>query len=377
MEYTQKTLEELSQKSAAASAKIAIVGLDGFVDKIIKPVATRLGQGDRFEPFRTIEDFGNRILAAAGKSANIELFEEYEKLGGNGPIMANAMRAAGLKIHYIGALGQPAIHPVFSDFAQRVTAHSLTNPGITNALEFEDGKLMLGLMASLDEITFDRMLATIGEGTLIDMVNRADVISLVNWTMIPNMTALIEELLTRILPNLGPKESGRTFFFDLTDPAKRAKTELAEVLQVIARYRSHGSVTLGLNFSEACQVADVLKLGTFEDSPESLKALATRIRSALNLTCCVVHPRAGAAAATREDAWYVTGPFCRNPKISTGAGDHFNAGFATAQSIGLSIPACLTVAVATSGQYVRSGQSPSLRDTARFIESWTNGNLSD
>ena len=216
-----------------------------------------------------------------------------------------------------------------------------------------------------------------GEGAFLDTINRADLVALVNWTMIPNMTAVFEEMLTRILPNLGPKESGRYFYFDLTDPAKRSRGDLKEVLAVISRFRSHGFVTLGLNFAEAQQVCDVLDLGEAEQGAEGLKSAATRIRNALNLSCVVIHPREGAASATRDGAWYVDGPFCKNPKISTGAGDHFNAGYSAAEVIGLSPEACLAVAVATSGQYVRTGRSPSLRETARFIENWTSGNLSD
>jgi sugar/nucleoside kinase (ribokinase family) len=136
-------------------------------------------------------------------------------------------------------------------------------------------------------------------------------------------------------------------------------------------------VTLGLNLSEARQVCEVLDLGTIADGAEDLKAGATRIRNALNLSFVVVHPRAGAACATRDGSWYVEGPFCQKPKISTGAGDHFNAGFATAQVLGLQPETALTLAVATSGQYVRTGRSPSLRDSLRFIESWTSGTLTD
>ncbi|MGC9450438.1 MAG: PfkB family carbohydrate kinase [Oceanipulchritudo sp.] len=373
---TQKILDELSSKMAAASNKLAVVGLDGFVDKIIKPVGNRYGQGRDFDPIPTIEDFGQRILAAAGKSANIELFEDYQKLGGNGPIMANALAAENLKVRYIGALGQP-VHEVFQDFAARTGAVSIADPGITHAVEFEDGKIMFGSMAGLDNITLQAIIDAMGEGAFIDMVSRADLIALVNWTMIPNMTSVFEDLLTRILPNLGPKDSGRYFYFDLTDPAKRSKGDLKEVLSVISRFRSHGSVTLGLNFAEACQVCDVLGIGEVKEGAEGLKAAATRIRNSLNLSCAVIHPREGAAAATRDGAWYVDGPFCKNPKISTGAGDHFNAGFSAAEVIGLSPEACLAVAVATSGQYVRTGRSPSLRETARFIENWTSGTLSD
>jgi hypothetical protein len=361
---------------AAISTKNALVGLDGFVDKIIKPVGNRYGQGRDFDPIPTIEAFGKRILEAAGHSANIELFEDYQKLGGNGPIMANALSAEGLKVKYIGALGQP-LHEVFHEFAHRTEAVSVAAPGITHAVEFEDGKIMFGSMAGLDDVTLQRIIDTMGEGAFLDAVNRADLVALVNWTMIPNMTSVFQELLTRVLPNLGPREAGRYFYFDLADPAKRSRGDLKEVLGVISRFRSHGFVTLGLNLSEAKQVAEVLGLGAVENGGAGLKSGATRIRNALNVSCVVIHPREGAACATRDGAWHVEGPFCKNPKISTGAGDHFNAGFAAAEVIGLSPEGCLTVAVATSGQYVRTGRSPSLRETARFIESWTSGTLSD
>ena len=372
----KNVLDELTGKMATATEKQALVGLDGFVDKIITPVGSRHGQGTDFDPIPTIEAFGKRILDAAGKSANIELYENYEKLGGNGPIMANALLAEHFKVQYIGALGQP-VHPVFTEFAAATKAVSVADPGITNAVEFEDGKIMFGSMKGLDDVTLQRIIDTMGEGAFLDAVNRADLLALVNWTMIPNMTAVFEELLTRVLPNLGPKESGRYFYFDLADPAKRSRADLREVLSVISRFRSHGFVTLGLNLAEAKQVSEVLDIGDVQEGGDGLKAAAVRIRNALNLSCVVIHPREGAAAATKEGSWWVEGPFCRNPKISTGAGDHFNAGFAAAEVLGLSPESCLMVAVATSGQYVRTGKSPSLHDTVRFIESWTSGTLSD
>jgi hypothetical protein len=339
-------------------------------------VDNRYGQGADFTPIPTIEAFGKRIIEASGKSANIEMYEEYEKLGGNGPIMANALLAENLKVQYVGSLGMPT-QPVFQEFADKANAVSVAPPGITHALEFNDGKLMLGLMSGLDEVTYPRIIEVMGEGAFLDAVNRADLVALVNWTMIPNMTSVLEDLLTHVLPNLGPKESGRFFYFDLADPAKRSRGDLKEVLSVISRYRSYGSVTLGLNLSEAQQVVSVLDIGEVESTPESLQSAASRIRNSLNLSCVVLHPRDGAACATRDGSWYIDGPFCKSPKISTGAGDHFNAGFAAGEVIGLSPEACLAVGAASSGQYVRTGRSPSLRETSRFIENWTSGTLSD
>ena len=116
MEYVQRALKDLQDKRGNKSGKHAMVGLDGFVDTIIHLVAKRHGLGDDFSRIETIEDFGNRILAAAGKSSNIEMYPKMEKLGGNGPIMANALCATGFPVTYVGALGKPAMHPVFEGF---------------------------------------------------------------------------------------------------------------------------------------------------------------------------------------------------------------------------------------------------------------------
>jgi len=220
-------------------------------------------------------------------------------------------------------------------------------------------------------VDYDAIIAKMGEGAFLDAINRADLIGLVNWTMISYMTEILESILEKVLPNLGPKETGRTFFFDLADPAKRSISDLKEVLYVIRRYQNHGQTILGLNFSEARQVAKALDISPVENTADGLKSAAHRIRTALEIGLVVIHPREGAACATREDTWYTDGPFCEKPKISTGAGDHFNAGFASAITLGLTPPVALTVAVATSGYYVRTAKSPSIREIGNFIESWT------
>lgn len=368
MNLPTRTLEELRTRRASVSGKFAVVGFDGFVDRIVQPVATRHGPGEAFAPMATIEEFGRRILAAAGKSTNIELYPRREKLGGNGPIMANALLAAGLRLKYIGALGAPAIHPVFQEMARRAEAVSLCDPGVTTALEFTDGKVMLGLMKSLDEITYARIAEVMGEGALCDCLARADLVVLVNWTMVPNMTAILEELAGRVFPQLPPRE--RLFFFDLTDPAKRSATDLALVLPAIARFQSFGRVTLGLNLKEAQQVFAVLGLGQETEDEKGLRSMARQIRQKLAVATVVVHPLKSAACATKDDAWWVPGPYADQPLITTGAGDHFNAGFVTGQLLGLGPESCLGLGVCASGFYVRTARSPSLGDLETFLAQW-------
>jgi len=370
MQISSKIFEELKEKTFNPTSKNAVVGLDGFVDKIVTPVDKRHGLEDNFDPIETIGDLGSRISAAAGKSANIELYPRFDKLGGNGPIMANALLSLGLGVRYVGALGRPVIDPVFEEFAKKTNAVSLADPGITTAAEFKDGKLMFGNMRSLGEIDYDRILEVCGEGAFIDMIAKADVISVVNWTMIPKMTSILIGIVERIMPNLPPRDT-RNFFFDLTDPAKRSTEDIREVLQVISRFQAHAEVTLGLNFNEALQVSETLGLGKGERNEESLCRMATQIRRELEIACVVVHPVESAAAATKDGSWWTEGPFTENPKITTGAGDHFNAGFSSARLCGFSPLASLALATCTSGHYVRTAQSPTPNQVVDLLKQAT------
>jgi sugar/nucleoside kinase (ribokinase family) len=370
MQISSKIFEELKEKTFNPTSKNAVVGLDGFVDKIVTPVDKRHGLEDNFDPIETIGDLGARISEAAGKSANIELYPRFDKLGGNGPIMANALLSLGLDVRYVGALGRPVIDPVFEEFAKKTDAVSLADPGITTAAEFKDGKLMFGNMRSLGEIDYDRILEVCGEGAFIDMIAKADVISVVNWTMIPKMTSILIGIVERIMPNLPPRDT-RNFFFDLTDPAKRSTEDIREVLQVISRFQAHAEVTLGLNFNEALQVSETLGLGKGERNEESLCRMATEIRRQLEIACVVVHPVKSAAAATKDGSWWTEGPFTENPKITTGAGDHFNAGFSSARLCGFSPLASLALATCTSGHYVRTAQSPTPNQVVDLLKQAT------
>ncbi len=368
MDFSAQALAELKAAETQATATRAVVGLDGFVDLLVTPVALRHGQGDQFEPISTLAEFGQRILGAAGKSANLELFPKMEKLGGNGPIMANALMAQGVGMTYVGALGSPQVHPVFEEFAQRARIISIAEAAHTTAVECDDGKLMLGQLSSLDGVTYPALVERLGEDGLVNLLRDADLISLVNWTMIPNMTEVFRQLVAKILPRLEGR--GRHFFFDLADPEKRSRDDLLEVLEVIGTFGEYGDVTLGLNLKEAQQVHLALGFYALGESPDDLQKIAADIREQLGYKTVVVHPKESAACAHAAGTAWVRGPYVDKPKITTGAGDHFNAGFALGQLLGLSPAACLTVGVTTSGHYVRTAQSPSLADIETFLANW-------
>jgi hypothetical protein len=367
--FCPRALQELRAARASAGKKSALVGFDGFVDTIVTPVGQRRGQGENFTPIGTITEFGQRILGAAGKSTNIEFYPVMDKLGGNGPIMANALLASGTRVTYVGALGQPQVDPVFADMATKARTFSLCAAAQTTAVEFTDGKVMLGTMRSLDEITYERICAVMGEAAFHAELGAADLVALVNWTMIPNMTAILAELASRVLPKLPARE--RNFFFDLADPEKRTTSDLLAALETIARFESFGRVTLGLNLKEAQQVAAAYGFAPFEAEEKALRRVAAEIRGRLRIATVVIHPKESAACATAAGSWWVPGPYASQPKITTGAGDHFNAGFTTGQLLGLGPEACLALGVCTSGHYVRTAASPSLADLETFLANWS------
>ena len=358
-----------SQKLAAAAPGLkhtkALIGLDGFVDEIIAVVDKRHSFNE-YDSMKTIAALGQKILDAAGQSSNYELVTQQTKLGGNGPIMANALASFGLAVTYIGSLGYPGLHPVFQEMAGRAKVITIAEAGHTDALEFEDGKLMLGKITALNEVNWKNLIARVGKAELTAMMDESALFGFVNWTMLPHMSDIWEKLRTEIVPNVSTKP--RKLFVDLADPEKRTHKDIHEALLIMAKFQGAFDVILGLNLKEAGEILEVLGLPVPRDAEAEIEQSAKTIRAKLEINCCVVHPRSGAAAATASASAAFKGPFVKQPKISTGAGDHFNAGFAMGQVLGFDLAESLCTGVGTSGYYVRSGISPTAAQLAEFIE---------
>lgn len=354
----------LAAEAGRLSSLKAVIGLDGFVDSIIDVVDQRQDVS-HYQPIATIDRFGKKIIAATGQSSNYEMVVKMTKLGGNGPIMAHALACAGLDLTYIGSLGYPSVHPVFSEFAKQAKLISIAEPGYTDALEFTDGKLMLGKLSQLAEVNWQNLADRFGIGQFTAQLAAADFVAMNNWTMLPAMGDIWRHMLDEVLPKL-PKRP-RKFFADLADPEKRPQQELRQSLQVLSGFQQHVDVILGLNLKESTQVAAALGIAIQGDPEAAIEATARQIREKLDIGCVVIHPRKGAAAADASGTAYFAGPFVQKPKIGTGAGDHFNAGFALGRIVGLSLIESLCSGVATSGYYVRTAKSPSATELAEFI----------
>lgn len=379
-------------RSATAGQFPALLGFDGFVDDIIDVVAERPPGGtyDQYTRIPSLTAYGNRLAATAGHGTNIELVVKRQKLGGQGPIMGHALALLGMPVTYVGSVGDGGdkIHSVFQDFASRAALISLADAARTHALEFDDGKVMMGELAALSQITFERLLQVVGRERLIALCEHAALLGLLNWTMIPAATALWRSIAEEIVPRLARKPR---IFIDLADPKKRTRADLAEAMAVLTQLNALGApVTLGLNEAESAQVAEAIDVTRASSPPAltsdggqdarvtsaALRARAAAIRQTLALDTVVIHPTACAVAATilasDSPGTCVTaefpGPYTPTPKILTGGGDHFNAGFALAQLLRLPLENALCLATATSGYYVRHAASPTAQDLAQFLD---------
>jgi sugar/nucleoside kinase (ribokinase family) len=357
----QQQIDAIIEAVRSGSPQSCMVGFDGFVDEIIDVVRTRQ-DADSYERMEQMTELSDRIARAAGLSGGIEMVCRQTKLGGNGPIMAQALLAHGHPLHYIGALGKEQVHPVFADFAQRCTSLiSVADPGITEALEFSDGKMMLSRVAPMNEVNWVSLLRHLPVQQLEPMVRQAALIGFTNWSSLLRMNSLIEGVMN-ILDECPQRP---WIFFDLADPRKRTSEDICEVLQMMTAMQNAAEVIFGMNRNESDLIAQVLEIEVADT-----KQRAAAIRQKLQLAQVVIHPLEGAAVATAEGSWWVDGPYTAHPRLTTGAGDNFNAGYCHGILCGLKPWEALFCGVSTSGFYVRQMHSPDTAELAAFMQVW-------
>lgn len=327
-----------------------LIGFDGFTDDLVQAVKVR-SSASSFTPMQKMKEFGAVISESATLSCNIELVSLQRKVGGNGAILASALLEAEHPVIFIGAIGKDNhVEPLFQQMAHRCQkVISIAASGHTDAIEFEDGKIMLGKHESIVGINYDLLLQFVSKTELIQIFDTTDLFASCNWTMIPEMNQMWKKFQEEILPYLSKRK--RIFFIDLADPRKRTDEDLKEALHLLTHWGPTHEVILGLNQAEAKRIEDV----TGTSGPQNLCRK-------LQLHAILVHSKQEATVATREQCITKSVPFCEHPKISTGAGDHFNAGFCSGLLYKLSLEDCLELGIATAGFYIRHAKSPTHKE---------------
>jgi sugar/nucleoside kinase (ribokinase family) len=356
----------LLSASSSIQAPSVVAGFDGFVDTILHVVSERRSPTE-YSRLTTIKGFSEKVLAASGgRNMNIEMLPRLTKIGGNGPIFANALAHFNIPVSYIGCLGSPAIHPVFDEFARNVKTYSIAEPGYSDAIEFTDGKLVCGKQQSVSEISWQSVLNRLTIDELSDLVSHAGLIAFLNWGILFSMTDMMDAFLRQIADHLsGPR---KTFFIDTADPARRSEEDIERFVKMLSRLVEKFQVYLGFNLRESTFIARAVGLAAPQNTPDEVLTYSKRLRERLGIDAVVIHWSRHAVGNDSDSDVSVEAPFTDNPRISTGAGDHFNAGFCLGRLLGGDLKANIQLGVATSGYYVREGHGPTQSQLSAFIE---------
>ena len=349
----------------------AFVGCDGFIDKIQHLVQNKTGQHTTY--YESITEFASHLGSLAGKSGQMELVRQDTKLGGNAPILANALASAGVQTTCMGTMGYPQTEPVFRQMHPNCEIMSVGVPAETNAFEFEDGKLMFSELTTFEKLNWTYLENIAGLETIRTAVARSQVVALVDWVNLPQATNIWEGMLEHIVNPAG--KTSQHFLFDLCDPSKKSASEIREVLQLISHFSEYVHVTFGLNENEAQKVwlaLHDLSLDTAEHVHilPDLKTIAGYIFSRMQVQTLLIHPTLSCIACTAEGITELPGRWVRNPVILTGGGDNLNAGYCLGLLAGMTLPECLLLGMATSGAYIQNGHSPAITELIDYLTVW-------
>jgi len=355
-------LAVLKNNQHLLSQQKVTAGFDGFIDTIASVIKTK-EDGQQPVMFGNINEFGNYIVAKNGSSFSLELQQKTVKAGGNMPILSNALGNMGIKVNCIGAFGYPQIHSVFKQLSPLCSMYSFAEPGMCTAYEFQDGKIMMASMDSLNNTGWENVKEIIGLEKIIQLFKESSLLCMVNWSEIDTATDIWTGILTEVVTKHSSSKK-QTAFFDLSDFSKRSHAAVKKALDLIKIFSSYCNVIVSLNRNEASLLYKIL----CNNSTTDLTIAGNEIFAVLQPELLIIHSSKETIAFTKDELYKVASFFTESPVISTGAGDNFNAGFCAACLLQLDAELSVILASAVSGCYIRSGISPSINDIIHFLE---------
>ncbi|MHC4975492.1 MAG: PfkB family carbohydrate kinase [Planctomycetota bacterium] len=344
-----------------------LAGFDAFIDSICHVVRHRDAPGPaNYAPFVSLADLASRIHDAAGLSASFEIVTRTTKHGGNALLSASALASLGTQVDFVGAIADPnqpgRVHPLLRSVTDLfASAVPLAPPGLTDALEFNDGKLMLGRPQTLDLLTPDAILGENSQSPYTQRLAHADAMLFGNWAMHHDLDTIWNTLADDVLP--ASTHLPRMCCVDLADITRRSDQSIHDCVRALRSMNHHVPVTHSLNAREATHLARAI--GTPLDSaldPDSgesrLTDAAAALRATLILERVIIHTHTGASCATQSGATHVRTIHNPSPRLSTGSGDHFNAGCLLALLHGADETTALATGCALASYYITNGRAP-------------------
>ena len=343
--------------------KSAFLGFDACIDSIVRIVREKNGK-NATSYFSGSDQLGEFLINLENKSCGLELDTMLSKIGGNMVIMGNALGNLGIQTECIGTFGLPDILPVFRTMSANCSLHTIGETITATALEFNNSKVIMFDSGPYDNLTWEGIKETIGIERIKEMISGKRLISFVNWSEIENSSQIWKGFLDDILPGIISITEKPFFFTDFSDCSRKSKTEIQVAIDLLGRFRNYLKVHVSLNQNEASLVARALDLQENLTDEEFIKALF----NICNADVLVIH-RVNDALAYDGLSFEKCDTFlCHEPKILTGGGDNFNAGFCYTLFGNFDLFESLVIANAVSGSYVRTGESPDINNLIEFLD---------
>ncbi|WP_224450397.1 hypothetical protein [Haloprofundus salilacus] len=341
-----------------------VFGFDGVVDRVRRVVAKRTGP-EEYEIMGLMSDFSTRIGDSAGMktSLSIEWKNNGMRAGGHTSHLGRAMEQLGCKPTLIGTFGNPPVETFTREY-ERADLLSVGHHATTDAVEFNDGKILLsdsGILASLD---WDTICNEVGLNTLASRIDRTQVLGIGYWATVLQIPTILEGLRTELWPRL--RDPPERIIFDPADIRRLSKPTLESGLEAIERLNETVPITVSSNRVETLRIADL-----FDDADElSLTDAAQTAREGLNVSKFVVHTVHEAISITADGIDRVEIPHVEEPTLTTSAGDHFNAGLVLGRIAGLNDGAQLIAGSAVAGYFVRNAAPPTFEEFTSYLDEY-------
>ncbi|MHA1731993.1 MAG: PfkB family carbohydrate kinase [Promethearchaeota archaeon] len=359
------------QLAERLGSKRVLVGWDGYVDKLCSLVAQRESPRD-FTKMDSMNSFAERVGSTSGSSCNVERVLKKLIAGGFAPNVARALSHLGASVDLVAMMGFPEPLPLFRDFPQNVALHTIGDPGETIALEFNDGKVMLTDFGNINDLSWEQVASNLGRETMMSLFEGCEAIGQGHWSLVPNMNDIWTKIQEEVVPNLSNGAVKRWIL--LVDPAdmkKRKKADILGMVEGLQKFEDLGIKTcLSLNDKEAVDLSEALDSVEVIAKREDYDDAGKRINEVIDLSYLVIHDPHFATVTTRSDHSFVQEGFTSRPKFTTAAGDHFNGGLLVGLLLGFRPAEAIAIANAVTAIFVRTGSSPDLVDTGRFLANY-------
>lgn len=339
-----------------------VFGFDGYLDTV-RELRQEASSGT--ERITSLEAVGNRILEAVEADSSLSFGWQAtgKRAGGHVCHLSRAYDRLGYDPTLVGTLGDP-VDPFFEERFGHLDIHSLGEPGTTDAVEFNDGKLLITEGGDFEALDWDWLLETVGRETLADTLDGAHLLGIGYWAMIVGLPSILDGLREDLWRTLSdPPEH---VLIDPADIQRLVSEDVEAAADATSRFAAVTDLTISANRVETKAITEILCDQADEDYVENTR----RLFDTLDVDRVVSHGVNQSCSVSADGTKRVSVNPVTEPSLTTSAGDHFNAGFSLGLIEGLSDSAALVTGNAFARRFVETGRTPDYDDLSAAVEGY-------